>query len=215
MNEIDELAQKLLDYMRLDMPVHKSDVIVGMGTLDNRVAERSAQLFLDGLADLLVFTGGFGRITKNRHTTSEAERFRDIAISMGVPVDKIVIETESSNTGDNIVFTQRLLASRLDDLHSVIFVTKPYMERRVRATFKKQWVGRQPEMIVTSPQFTYEEYFNEVISKDLFLNVLVSDVQRVKIYVERGYQAQEEIPQDVWDAYERLVELGYDKQLTA
>ena len=213
MNEIDELAQKLLNYMKLDMLVHQADVIVGMGTLDSRVAERSAQLFLDGFADLLIFTGGFGRITKDHHTVSEVERFRDIAISMGVPADKIIIETESTNTGDNIIFNQRLLSARSKELRSIIFVTKPYMERRVRATFKKQWAGSQPEMTVTSPKFTYEDYFNEDIPKELFLNVLVSDVQRMKVYVERGYQVAEEIPQAVWVAYERLVELGYDKQL--
>lgn len=38
MSNIDKLAQTLLDYMRLDMPIEKADVLIGMGALDTRIA---------------------------------------------------------------------------------------------------------------------------------------------------------------------------------
>ena len=42
---------------------------------------------------------------------------------------------------------------------------------------------------------------------------MVGDLQRIKIYPEKGFQVYQEIPADVWRAFERLVELGFDKQL--
>lgn len=75
--------------MRMDMKLHPADVIIGHGCLDTRVAERSAQLMLDGYGELLVFTGGLGKVTKHVNKLSEAETFRDIAVSMGVDESSI------------------------------------------------------------------------------------------------------------------------------
>ena len=45
------------------------------------------------------------------------------------------------------------------------------------------------------------------------INIMVGDLQRIKIYPAKGFQTYQQIPDDVWQAYERLVELGFDKQL--
>ena len=42
---------------------------------------------------------------------------------------------------------------------------------------------------------------------------MVGDLQRIKLYAEKGFQVHQEIPDDVWQAFERLVALGFDKQL--
>ncbi len=83
MTAIDRDAKTLLDYMRMDMQVYPAEVIIGHGCLDTRVAERSAQLMLDGYGELLVFTGGLGKVTKHVNKLSEAETFRDIAVEGG------------------------------------------------------------------------------------------------------------------------------------
>ena len=44
---------------------------------------------------------------------------------------------------------------------------------------------------------------------------MVGDLQRIKLYPAKGFQIFQEIPDDVWQAYERLIELGYDKDLVA
>ena len=54
------------------------------------------------------------------------------------------------------------------------------MERRIWAAYKKQWQDKQVKIIVTSPQITYEEHFNDMIPKDLFINVMVGDLQRIR-----------------------------------
>jgi uncharacterized SAM-binding protein YcdF (DUF218 family) len=211
--EVDKLAKVLLAYMRLDMPVRKSDIIIGMGALDIRIAEHAARLFLDGYADSIVFTGGHGKITKQSQVQTEAERFRDVAVSLGVPTDKILLEKEATSSGENIRFVQRMLKRKGLLPKSIIVVTKPYMERRAYAAFKKQWQDADTHITVTSPPLVYEDFFNETIPKRLFINLLVGDVQRIREYPKRGFQIAQDIPDDVWRAYEALVMLGYTDYL--
>jgi hypothetical protein len=42
---------------------------------------------------------------------------------------------------------------------------------------------------------------------------MVGDLQRIRIYPGRGFQIEQEIPEDVWQAFGKLIELGYDKHL--
>jgi hypothetical protein len=41
----------------------------------------------------------------------------------------------------------------------------------------------------------------------------VGDLQRIKLYPEKGFQTYQEIPGQVWEAYLELVALGYDQHL--
>lgn len=211
MQTIDKLAKKIWNYHNLNHKLEKADCILVLGSRDTRVAERGAQLFLEGWAPLIVFSGGLGRITRNRWKTSEAEEFAKIAKRMGVPKENVLIENKSSNTGENIIFTKKLLEQHGIDPQKFLVVQKPYMGRRTYATFKKIWPEK--EIIVTSPQIAFDDYPNKEISKEEFINVMVGDVQRIKIYPEKGFQIPQEIPHDVWDAYEQLVKLGYNKHL--
>jgi len=205
------LARILWDYHHVNQELRKSDCILVLGSHDLRVANLGAELYLQGWAPLLVFSGGLGNVTKGIWTETEADKFAAIALKMGVPEHAILIENKSTNTGENILFTQELLTARHIEPHSFIVVQKPYMERRSYATFKKHWPDK--ELIVTSPQITFEEYPTDEIPVERVINIMVGDLQRIKIYPEKGFQVYQEIPNDVWDAYEKLVEMGFDKHL--
>ncbi len=209
--EIKRWAKKVWDYHHLNHKLLPADCIIVLGSNDTRVAERGAELFLAGFAPLLVFSGGFGRLTLGIWPKSEAEMFADIAIKMGVPENKIIVENKSTNTGENILFTKELLEKNGINLKKVIVVQKPYMERRTYATFKKIWP--QIECIVTSPQIPFEDYCNGQITIETTINAMVGDLQRIKLYPEKGFQIGQTIPTDVSEAYEKLVAVGYSKDL--
>src|SRR5215467_7495530 len=99
---VDELAQKLWDYHHLNHDLEKSDLILALGSNDLRVADRAAELYLQGWAPLLVLSGNAGVLTRERFRKPEAEMFAEIALKRGVPESAILIETESTNTGENI-----------------------------------------------------------------------------------------------------------------
>ena len=206
-------AKKLWDYHHVNHSPEKSDCILVLGSHDLRVAERAAELYLQGWAPIIIFSGGLGRLTQDLWKVSEAESFAAIAEKMGVPKEAILIENRSTNTGENILFTQQLLKTKNLDPKSFIVVQKPYMERRSFATFKKHWPDKK--LIVTSPQISFEEYPNEEMPLEKVINIMVGDMQRIKIYPEKGFEIFQEIPGDVWQAYEKLVASGYDMDLIA
>ncbi|GAB3506708.1 YdcF family protein [Spirosoma knui] len=212
---IHDLAEKLWDYHHTNHTLEKADVILVLCSHDTRVAERGAELFLEGWAPLLIFSGGLGVITKSMWAEPEAELFARIAIGMGVPSERILVENRSSNTGENVLFTKELLAQLNLDPETFIVVQKPYMERRSYATFRKVWPEKS--VIVTSPQASFDEYLsaysNPELTTDDVVSIMVGDLQRIKLYPEKGFQIPQEIPADIWAAYEELVNAGYNRHL--
>jgi len=209
------LAETLWNYHLMKHQIAKADAILVLCSHDERVAERAAQLFHEGWAPLVIFSGGQGAITSSLWDEPEAERFARIAADLGVPRESILIEPHSTNTGENIEFTKRLLAERGLDLQKFIVVQKPYMERRAFATFRQLWPEK--ELIVTSPQVSFREYVAHYANRSLsaadVVGIMVGDLQRIKIYPDRGWQIAQEIPEEVWRAFEELVRAGYDKYL--
>jgi len=195
--------------------LEKADAILVLCSHDKRVALRGAQLFLEGWAPLLIFSGGLGTITKGMWSEPEADQFAEIAIKIGVPKEQILTESRSSNTGENILFTMQLLAEKQIDPQKFILVQKPYMERRSFATFRRLWPEK--EVLVTSPKVSFDEYLDKYSSRELsrddVISIMVGDLQRIKLYPGKGFQIQQEIPCDVWSAYEELVKSGYDQRL--
>ncbi|OQP44675.1 hypothetical protein A4H97_09950 [Niastella yeongjuensis] len=205
------LAKILWNYHQLHHTLEPADCILVLGSMDTRTAERGADVYLQGYAPIIIFSGGLGKITKDMWAETEADLFATIALDRGVPREAIFIENKSTNTGENILFTQQLLQEKNLNLDSFIVVQKPYMERRSYATFKKHWPDKK--LLVTSPRLSFEEYPTNDISIEKLINMMVGDLQRIKLYPEKGFQIYQEIPVEVWTAYEELVKMGFDKQL--
>ena len=214
-DRIRALVEKLWRYHQLNHEISTADAILVLCSHDIRVAERGAQLFLEGRAPLLIYSGGRGVITRHLWKEPEADQFAAIAVSMGVPRENILIENQSTNTGENVTFTRRLLAKRGLDPQSFIVVQKPYMERRSFATFRKQWPEKAVQ--VTSPRVSFDEYLkeytNDTLSPDDVISIMVGDTQRIRRYAELGFQIPQEMPDAVWAAFEELVKVGYDRHL--
>lgn len=211
MNDVTNMAKILWDYNVLHQKIQKSECIIALGNSDIRTAQAAAGIFNQGYGDLLVTTGGFGRLTKDINKIPEAQLFANEAIRLGVPAEKIVVEDESTNTFDNIRFTKKLLLQKGFNPSSVLIVTKPYMERRALAIAKAVWPGIV--ITVTSPHLDFSTYPNDVISQDLLINMLVGDTQRLMIFNESGHIDRQEFPAAVVDAYAKLMMLGYDNQI--
>jgi uncharacterized SAM-binding protein YcdF (DUF218 family) len=181
--DVQQDAETLYEYHQLHLKIEeKADAIFCLCSLDTRVAERAAQLFLDGYGDYLIFSGGSGKLTEGRFDKPEAEVFAEIARRLGVPETKLIVEPRSTNTGENVRFTFALLQAKHISLRSFILVQKPYMERRTYATFKKQWPDPSTEILVTSPQLSWREYPNEDNPLDLVINISVGDLVRIREY---------------------------------
>jgi uncharacterized SAM-binding protein YcdF (DUF218 family) len=208
-------AQTIWDYHHVNHQLAHADAILVLCSHDLAVADRGAELLLQGWAPLLIFAGGLGSITSRLWQEPEADQFARIAIERGVPKDRILVENRSANTGENVLFTKRLLIEKGLDPQTFIVVQKPYMERRSYATFRKVWPEK--ELVVTSPQVSMDDYLNgyshDTLSADDVISIMVGDLQRIRTYAEKGFQIHQDVPDEVWQAYKELVAAGYDKHL--
>ena len=207
--------QILWDYLRLGVAPRKADCIVGFGNFNVNIARRAAQLYRDGYAPKVLFTGGLGRNTEGMLPEPEAHRFARVAMQCGVPREDILIEDRSTNTRDNILFTRALLEAQGMAGGRLLGVHQPFMERRITAAMGVYWP--EADFSVTSPQVSIPQYIRDSIDQGVTeaaaVCVIVGDFQRMELYAQKGYQLPQYIPQEAWQAFHRLVELGYDSQL--
>ncbi len=208
--EVDKYANIIWEYMLMHQELKYTDAIFALGSNDTRVAERASEIYEQGYAPWVIFAGGNGKASV--FSKPEAEVFADIAILKGVPEDKIIKESRSTNTGENVLFVKELLKEKGLNFNSFILVQKPYMERRTYATFRKQWP--EADCIVTSPNLSFKTYSTSEHYKSRWIDVMVGDLYRIKEYPAKGFQIAQEIPDGVWDAYKKLVALGYTKYIT-
>ena len=210
-----EPLQVLWDYLGMHQIPAKADCIVGFGNFNTDIARRAAELYHQGYAPKILFTGGLGRNTTRLFTEPEAVRFAKVAMECGVPEADIILEDRSTNTKENIDFMREIFETQGIPHDHVLGVHQPFMERRIVAALGVYW----PELkfTVTSPQVTIPEYLasakKQGMTENASVSVIVGDFQRMDLYARLGYQLPQEIPEEAWEAYRKLVAMGYDKQL--
>lgn len=207
--------QVIWDYLGMHQVPQKADCIVGFGNFNTNIARRAAELYHQGYAPKILFTGGLGRNTEGLLPEPEAVRFAKVAMACGVPERDIILEDKSTNTKENILFTREKLEQLGIPRNHILGVHQPFMERRITAAMGVYW----PELdfSVTSPQVTIAQYLADAakqgITENAAISVIVGDFQRMDLYARLGYQLPQHIPEEAWEAFHRLVAMGYDKQL--
>ena len=210
-----EPLQTVWDYLGMHQTPEPADVIVGFGNFNTNIARRAAELYHQGLAPVVLFTGGLGRNTEGLLPEPEAVRFARVAMECGVPEKAILLEPKSTNTAENILFTRRLLEERGIPHERILGVHQPFMERRITAAMGVYW----PEQAfrVTSPQTSITDYLEDAkkqgVTENAAVSVIVGDFQRMELYAKKGYQIPQYIPPEAWKAFQKLVAMGFDKQL--
>lgn len=205
------LAKILWDYHcigQLIAPSSKKRLILGLGSYDPRVAEYCAQLCLAGSGEQILFSGHSGNWTSGKSTATEAEIFTAIAVDCSVPANKIWQENQSTNLGENIQFSRRLLNKYHATPEEIILVTKPNTTRRAYAAYMKYW----PEMpvILSAPPIGINERISGQTISDL-INELVGDSERIITYPALGFQIPQEMPETVMASWRELKQLGYSQ----
>lgn len=219
-NLVDYYAELLYDYHFLKQPLQKAEAIFVLGSHDPSVADYAVELYKQGWAEYIIFSGGVVRPIgelRNTKPKTEADAFFDIAIKAGVPVKAIILDNEATNTGENFSCTRKILQEKRLDFKSFILVQKPYMVRRTYATALVQFA--EFTFISTAKPDSYAQYIARCaennISKQRVISNMTGDLQRLKVYPEKGFLVAMEIPENVWEAYEKLVEMGFEGRMAS
>ncbi|MEU7418459.1 YdcF family protein [Streptomyces antibioticus] len=204
-------AQRLWDFQQMGHEPRPCSVAIGLGSHDLGVADATAELFHRGMAPVVLFTGATSRTTRDRMPRGEAEHYRDRAVELGVPASVILVEPNARNTGENIRFSRALLEERRISVSSALLVSKPYEERRAYATARKLWP--EIEWVSASTPMTLPDYVDSIGDARLVIDMLVGAQQRLMVYPRQGFMIEQEVPDDVLAAYERLRADGFTSRL--
>lgn len=108
----------------------KADVIIAISGGDTLArTEKAVELYKDGWAKEIVFSGA----ALDPGSPSNASVMKDIAQSLGVPSNTIIIEEQGIDTESNASQSQSIIKKR--DLKNIILVTSSYHQRRAYIEF--------------------------------------------------------------------------------
>ncbi|MEW1828993.1 YdcF family protein [Streptomyces sp. NPDC088196] len=204
-------ARLLWDYHRMHHAPRPCSVAVGLGSHDLGVADVTAELYHQGMAPVIVFTGATSPTTQARMPRGEAVHYRERALQLGVPESAVLLEPRATNTGENIEFSKAVLAEADVPVSSVLLVSKPYEERRSYAMMRKLWPD--VEVVCASTPMGLEEYADFIGDARMVIDMIVGALQRVLIFPGWSLAIEQVVPDTVVVAYERLRDRGFTSRL--
>jgi uncharacterized SAM-binding protein YcdF (DUF218 family) len=139
MDEPDTLTQDRIQtitrYLDVDvLPKHATLAII-LGTCLPTPAHLAAHLFHQGIVERILLTGGRNKLSGK----IESEEHQQLLLEEGVPAARLLVETRSTSTQENVRFSMPLLqeAHLLDHLEQVLVISKWYHCRRGIMTLKR------------------------------------------------------------------------------
>lgn len=111
----------------------KSDLIIVPGSSHYQLPQKACELYLKGLTDKVIFTGGFNP----KINMAECDFGKEIALRLGVSRKDIFCEKVSSNTKENAREASKLIKKHHINHKRILLVCKPYHARRLIMTFAK------------------------------------------------------------------------------
>lgn len=151
--KFSEWVERLLETRDDELP-RRVDVIIGIGTDLSKngydvspqsaaIIKRVFELFMRGVADNVVFCGGY-----HVHTVTEAKAMKrcfDVMLPFYPEFERyltpktVILEEKSYRTFLNADYTLPLMREK--GWKSAVIVAQQWHTRRVRTTFRKRWCG--------------------------------------------------------------------------
>ena len=206
-----DAAKRIFEYLRVrDAALPTADLVIGFGHFDLEIPRLCGALYESGRGDRVLLTGGIGAGTADLPDAEAIVFGRVLAESHpGIPAEHVFIESASTNTGENIRFSNETLR-RADPafcfargIRSVIAVASPYRQRRVLRTMQHLY----PLIRVYNcpPDRSFEEEIQVFASKGQDLAALLAgELDRIMTYPAKGFMAAETIPPEVLAACAEL-----------
>lgn len=183
--------------------ITQADAIIAAGCNMLEVAEFAAKLAMEDYAPTLICSGYKGGATINWRL-SEADTFKQIAEKTGFQ-GQILVEDKSTNTGDNLIYSQELLSELGYPSLNLIVVCFPVVQRRVQAIAKLKLPG--VDVQIAAPQVPFEEFPREILYP-----IMMGEVWRNIVYPAKGFQSKEPVPLEALLSYTILYLSGFRRR---
>lgn len=227
--------------LRTSAGIEKADLLLLLGNSLPRTAEWAAAAFASGIAERFMIAGGIGHSTPMlREAVQKDSRYSDLdlegrseaeimahisARAAGLDSRDILLETESTNCGENAIQSRSLVKRLGLSPRTVILMQDPTMQLRTHASFVRAWNTEAegilllnhapfvPRLVVRDGTFAIEPgtEAGPIWSVERFVSLLMGEIPRLHDdeagYGPRGkgFIAHVDVPEDVLEAYRRLL----------
>lgn len=209
-------ARTALDYLAATdpLPALPADAVIGFGMFDVALASFCGELYATGRARRIVFTGGIGAGTADLgKPEADAWQQQLVTTHPHIPPEDVLIENRSTNTAENIAFTQQMLlranarSSLGQRIKSVLVVASPSRLRRVKLTLA--CLHPELEVIRRLPAWSFDRERAAYEAKGIdYLRHLLGELDRIVEYADRGWIVREPLPPELLAAQRELRQVG-------
>lgn len=183
-NDFRQIQSKMLPKTALK----PADLLIVFGTTYgiDLFVENIVNLYQKGFCKYILCTGG-NVARYGTKTEAESVIIMDLLVENGVPADKILVETTSKNTGENLQFSLPILEEkfgRIDDIKSIMGLGKIHATLRFLMTMCKYFPDAE-KMFFSINVFGCDE--NLWYLHDKFHQKLMAEVDKVDKYLKKGF----------------------------
>ncbi len=191
-----EITKELYNFLSPRDKEVNADLIIGFGHFDLRIAEKCASLYQKGLAPKILFTGGVGAGSADFKNPEAIEFLNHVKSEYSeIETDDILIESTSTNTGDNIKNSIQILKEKelFESLKRIVLVATPTRQLRVYLTVKKYFPNATLINLPPSSSFEIDKEMNVTKSINIQKHLL-GELERIQKYPKMGFACSTEIP---------------------
>jgi uncharacterized SAM-binding protein YcdF (DUF218 family) len=238
MREMNAILKFLADKECVEYKQKVYDLLIIAGNSLPFLVLSIDKLIADNIVNKILITGGIGHATNhliaNIKNSGNFSKFADmsgkpeayifkllIQQKLGLSDEKILIETTSTNTGENACNTLELVKNKKLQVSKVLLLQDPILQRRTKATFKHVWkhenvmftnfVPYVPQIDSIGAYIVFtDKRLNTFWEKKYFLSLLMGELPKLlddsNGYGPNGknYIAHVDIPENILEDYERL-----------
>lgn len=157
-----------------------SDVIIVPGTFRDDIVKKALEIYKKGLALYIVTTGG----APNEQGITESEYQKQYLVENGVPEDKVLNESKSTNTKENTIYAKEELDKQKVKYNRIILVSKTYHARRILMTFIPSFPDSDIKIasVIDDRNITKNNWFKNEEKKDK----VMEEVEKIGKYFLKG-----------------------------
>jgi len=133
--------QRIAQYMMPSFPPRRADLGFLFGTRHGvpEFCAAAHALWVDGMFERLLVSGGCTAGIER----AEADIIAEGLLALGMPASSLILETQATNTGQNVVLGRARVAEEIDiaSVRSVVVIGKACSTRRYLMTLQRHWPG--------------------------------------------------------------------------
>jgi uncharacterized SAM-binding protein YcdF (DUF218 family) len=139
-------------------------------------------LWQRGMFPKLLVSGG----ATGGHARTEAEVIAERLTGLGMPEDALILESEATNTGENVILSRRLAEASLgqDSIKSLLVIGKVCSMRRYLMTLERHWP--QPRRFACAVNYfgVERERWHE---HEEFRRRVLAEFTKIPEYLKQGF----------------------------